>query len=105
MLREVLHQRGNGLRFLQFGVEIRLKHLNESPLRPAVVVGVAGAYLAVPVVAEAYLVELLAVAGNVALGGDGGVLPRLYGILLGGQAKGIVAHGMQHVEAVLAFVA
>ena len=70
-----------------------------------VILGVAGAHLALPVEAEADLVELFAVAGYVLLGGHSGVLSGLYGILLGGQAVGIVAHGVEHVEALRTLVA
>ena len=48
-----------------------------------VVTGGTGAHLAVPVEAEAYLVQLLAIAVNVLEGGLLGVLACLYGILLG----------------------
>ena len=79
---------------------VALEHADERPLRPLVVARVAGAHLAVPVVAEAYLVELLAIARNVLVGGHGRMLARLDGILLGRQTVGVVAHGVQHVEAV-----
>ena len=72
---------------------------------PLVVFGVAGAHFAGPVEAEADFVELLTVAVDVFLGGHGRVLPCLYGVLLGGEAVGVVAHGVQDVEAVEAFEA
>ena len=102
---EALHQLRNGACLLPVVAVVGVEHLDECPLRPLVIGGVAGAHLAAPVEREAYLVQLLAVAADVLLGGDGGVLPRLYGILLGGQPVGVVAHGVQHVEAFQAFVA
>ena len=80
-------------------IEIAVKHLLEGPLRPLIVNGVAGAHLTVPVEAEAYLVELLTVAVDILHRRHLGVLARLYGILLGGQAIGIVAHRVEHVIA------
>ena len=66
-----------------------------------VVAGVAGAHLSVPVKGEAYLVQLLAIAVYVAEGGYLGMLPRLYGILLCGQTVRVVAHGVEHIVALL----
>ena len=76
-----------------------VEHLQESPLRPLVVGRVAGADFAVPVEREAYAVELAAVARDVLHRGHLGMLARLDGILLGGKAECIIAHGMEHVEA------
>ena len=82
-----------------------IEELDESPLGPFVILGVAGAYFTIPVKAETEFVELLAVAGNVLVGGDGGMLAGLDGVLLGGKAVGVVAHGMEHVEATKPLVA
>ena len=87
------------------GVVPAVEELQEDPLRPFVVVGIAGAHLAVPVEAEADAVQLLPVAGGVHLGGLRRVLAGLDGVLLGGQAEGVVAHGVQHVEALVPLVA
>ena len=86
-------------------VIIMLEQLQESPLRPLVVLRVAGTHLAVPVEREPNLVQLLAVAGNIPLRRNGGMLTRLDGILLGGQAIGVVTHRMQHIEAPQTLVA
>ena len=102
---EVLNELDDGLCLVTGGAEVGTEHALEGPLRPLVVLRVAGAHLAVPVEGEAYLVELLAIAVDVLLGGDGGVLSGLYGILLGGQSVGIVAHGVEHVEALEPLVA
>ena len=81
------------------------EHFEERPLRPLVVAGVARAHLAVPVERETDLVQLFAVAGDVLLGRHGRVLARLDGVLLGGQAEGVVSHRVQDVEALEPLVA
>ena len=93
------------LRALQLVVVVALVELDECPLGPLVVLRVAGAHLAAPVETEADFVELFAIACYVLLGGDGRMLARLYGVLLGGQAVGVVAHGVQHVVAAQPLVA
>ena len=84
---------------------VAVEHPQEGPLRPVVVVGVARDDLAVPVVGEAQLVELFAVAGNVLRRRYGRVLAGLDGVLLGGQTEGVEAHRMEYVEAAEPFVA
>ena len=86
-------------------VVVAAKHLLESPLSPVVVTRVAGAHLAVPIVAETYLIELLAIAGNVFNGSHFGVLTGLNGILLSRQTIGIVAHRVKHIEALKTLIA
>ena len=89
---------------MQVVVVIAIEHFDERPLRPLVICRVASAYLAVPIVAETYLVELFAVTVDIFLGCHLGMLPRLYGILLGRQAVCVIPHGVQHIKAVQAFV-
>ena len=101
---ELLNQPADGHSLVEFFVVIVIEKLHKSPLGPMVVGGVAGADLALPVERKAYLVELLAVAGYIALGGDGRVLASLDSILLGRQAVGIVAHRMKDIEAAQTFV-
>ena len=48
---------------------------------------------------QAQAAQLAAHVGDVGLGGDARVLAGLDGVLLGGQAEGVVAHGVQHVLA------
>ena len=74
-------------------------------MRPLVVLRVASPDLAVPVKAETYLVQLLAIAVDIVDRRDGGVLARLDGVLLGGEAVGVVAHGVEHIVSLLALVA
>ena len=91
--------------FIRFLIVPTFKELQENPLRPFVIFGVAGAHLAAPVKGKTYFIELFAVTGNIFLGGLGRMLARLYGILLCGQPKGIVTHRVQHVIALVALVA
>ena len=99
------HELFDGRSLLRSVVIVRREHLLKRPLRPVVIVGIAGADFTIPVEAKADFVELFAIACNVLLGGDGGVLPRLNGILFGRQTVGIVAHGVQDVVAAQTLVA
>ncbi len=105
LLLEVFHEFGNGEGLATLAAVEVVKHLLESPLRPVVILRVAGAHFAVPVERETYLVELFAVALYVCLGGNGGVLPGLDGVLLSRQTVGVVAHRVQHIKSALALVA
>ena len=102
---QMLNKLFDWLCLLQRVVVVAVEHFLECPLGPVVVCGVAGAHFAVPVVAEPDFVELLAIAVDIVHGGHLGVLTGLNGILFGRQAIGVVAHGMQHVETLQAFVA
>ena len=102
---ELRNQGFNRLGLVGLGIVPVLEHLQEGPLRPLVIEGIAGADLARPVVGEADAVHLLAVAGDVGLRSLGGMLARLDGVLFGGKAEGVVTHRMQHVEAFQALVA
>ena len=102
---ELLDELLDGLCLLEFLVEVGVEHLLEGPLRPVVVVGCAGAHFAVPVKGEAYLVELFAVAVDVGEGSLLGVLTRLDGVLFGRQSVGIIAHRVEHIEALQPLVA
>ncbi len=102
---EMGHEFRNRLCFVELGVVVALHHLHESPLGPLVELRVAGAHLTVPVIAETYAVELLTVAGYVIGSGFLRVLSGLDGILLCGETVGIVAHRMEHIEALQALVA
>ena len=100
----MFNQFDDGLRLLRGEAVVGFEHADEGPLGPVVVVGVAGAHLAVPVERESYLVQLLAVVVDVGHGGHLGVLSRLYGILFGGQSIGVIAHGVEHVKSLLSLV-
>ena len=101
----MLHQLRDGLCLLQRGVVVALKHQLKRPLGPVVVVGRAGADLAVPVERETDLVQLLAVAVYVLECGLFRMLACLDGILLGRQSVGVITHRIQHVVALLTLVA
>ena len=100
-LRETLRQLFDGARLLAVIVIVAVEHFLESPLRPVVILRVASADFAAPVEGEAYLVQLFAVAVDIV---DGCNCRVLYGILLGGQSVSVIAHGIQHVEALEAFI-
>ena len=70
-----------------------------------VILRVAGTNLAVPIEAEANLVELLAVAVDVSHGSNLWVLTCLDSILLSRQTISIVTHRVQYVESVQTLVA
>ena len=73
--------------------------LEKDPLRPLHVSGIGGVDLAVPVVGEAEPLQLAAESGDVVLGVDPRDARRsCMAYSLGRQAKGVPAHGMQHVE-------
>ena len=85
--------------------ETALVQLQEPPLRPAVVVRVAGNDLAIPVEAGAHGAQLLAHAFDVAVGPLLRVDAALDGGVLGGQPEGIEADWKEHVVALHAPVA
>ena len=70
-----------------------------------VILRVAGTNLAVPIEAEANLVELLAVAVDVCHGSNLWVLTSLDSILLCRQTVSIVTHRVQYVKSVQTLVA
>ena len=79
--------------------EAALVELQEPPLGPAVVVGVAGDDLAFPVEAGAHRAQLFAHALDVPVGPLLGVDAALNGGILGGQTEGVEADGEEHVVA------
>ena len=104
-LFEVLHQLVDRLSLLQVVVVVAFVHELESPLRPVIVVRVAGAHFAVPVEAETNLVELFAIVVDILESSDFRMLTCLDGILLCWQSVGIVAHWVQHIETLQTLVA
>ena len=81
-----------------------VEHLDECPLRPFIIFGIASTDLAVPVVTETYFVHLFPITGDVFLCRHFRMLSGLDSILFCRQSVGIVAHRMQNVEALQAFV-
>lgn len=87
-------QVGDRAAFLLFGVEPGVEEGEEDELGPAEVVDVGRGQFAVPVVAEAQHLELAAEVGDVLFGGDAGMGAGLFGVLFGGESKGIPTHGV-----------
>ncbi len=79
--------------------EALFEHAQEKPLVPAIIFGLAGGDFAAPVVAEAEAAQRALEFGNVVVGPHAGVRVVLDGGVFSGQAKGVPAHGMEHVEA------
>lgn len=75
--------------------------LLEEPLRPPVVLGVGGVQLAGPVDGDAVALEGALLRLDVGVGPLGRVRVPLDGGVLGGQAEGVPADGVQHVVAAL----
>ena len=82
-----------------------LQELEEEPLRPPVVIRVAGGHLAVPGIHHAHQIELVLGDPNVLLGGYPGRDTALDGGVLRGQTKRVPAEGIEHVVAAHQLVA
>ena len=101
---EMFYQLFNRTGLLPVVVVVAVEHLYEGPLGPLVILGIAGANLAAPVVAETNLVQLLTIAIYILLGRNGRMLSGLYRILFGRKSISIVTHGVEHVETFQPFV-
>mmetsp|Transcript_34161 Transcript_34161/g.113987 ORF Transcript_34161/g.113987 Transcript_34161/m.113987 type:complete len:486 (+) Transcript_34161:46-1503(+) len=84
-------------RLLVLEGEALLEELEEDPLRPLDVPHVRRGELALPVVREAQRAELPLEVCNVLLGRHLRVRARVHRVLLGGQAKRVPPHRVQHV--------
>ena len=82
-----------------------LEQAGKEPLLPAIIVRIAGRKLALPVIAEAKLPELVAHVVDVFTGPPGRRHAVLDGGVLGRQAEGVPAHGLQDIAALHALVA
>src|ERR1700730_3043187 len=78
--------------------EAALEHAQKEPLIPAIVLGIAGRNFAAPIIAEAEAAQDALEFGDVVVGPGAWVCVVLDGGVFGGQAEGIPAHGMQHIE-------
>ncbi len=87
-----------------FLVEPAFEHLQEHPLGEAVELRIGGGEFARPVVGKTKHAQLLAVAFDVGLRGDGRVYAGFDSILLCGEAKRIEPHGVQDVKPAHALV-
>ena len=74
-----------------------LEHLQEDPLGPLVVVRIGGVDLPVPVEGVAQHMQLLAEVLNVVVGHLSRMDMVLDGVVLRGQAEGIIADGEEHI--------
>jgi hypothetical protein len=81
------------------------QHLQEQPLVPLVVLGVAGGDLAAPVDRQAHGLHLALHVGDVVVGPLGRRHLVLHRRVLGRQAEGVPAHRHQHVHALHAQLA
>ena len=79
--------------------------LKENPLRPLVIRGVGGVHFPVPIEREPQAFQLAFEARHVLFGDKLGVDVVFHGIVFRGQAKGVPAHGVQHVIALQALFA
>src|SRR6218665_2747932 len=78
-----------------FSVKQRIEELQKNPLRPFIILRVAGLRFGDPVIAKTDFMELFCEAFDVIGGGRGGMNAVVEGILFGGQTKSIEAHRMQ----------
>ncbi len=85
--------------------EALLIELDENPLGPFVVGGIGRVDLARPVIGKTDLPDLAAEIRDVPFGRLARMGAGLHGVLLGGQAEGVPAHGMEDVEAAHPLVA
>ena len=76
-----------------------MKHLDKCPLRPLVILRIAGHDHSAPVVGETNVVQLHPIPVGIDLGGDCRMLSGLDRILLCRQTIGIISHGVQDIEA------
>lgn len=104
-LGEMLHETLDGHSLIKVEIIIRIEHLHERPLSPAIIVGVAGAYLTAPIERKTDLIELLAITIDIFDSSLLGVLTGLDGILLGGEAVSVITHRVKHVKTLLALKA
>jgi hypothetical protein len=92
-----LNQFFNRPRPIQLRIVVALKHLNESPLSPLIILRLTGSDFAAPIETETDFIELLPVTLNVVGCSNGRMLACLNGVLFSGQAVSIVTHRMQHI--------
>ena len=82
-----------------------LQHFEEQPLVPLVILGRAGGHFAAPVDGQAHRLHLLFHVGDVVKGPLCGRHAVFHGGVFSGQAKGVPAHGHEHVVALHAQLA
>ena len=92
-------QRVDRLGLIGRGVKPRIVQLQKNPLAPLKITGLGGVRFPTPIIAEAQALDLPLEISNIFLGRLARMLAGLDRVLLGGQAKGIPAHRMQHMLA------
>src|SRR4051812_37448904 len=102
---EYRDERCDAFGFFTVAIEPAVEDLQEDPLCPLVIVGIARLYLAAPVEAEAKVVHLLFVVRDILLCGYTRIDAVFQGVLFGGQTKGVEAHGVQDVKSLETFEA
>ena len=103
LLAQNLNKSGYRLSALCLVVVVAVEHFYECPLCPVIVACIACPYLAVPVEAEANLVELLSVAVDILFCCNCRMLSCLYGILLCRKSVCVISHRVKHVISLKAF--
>ncbi len=88
-----------------FFIIVTVEQLQKDPLRPFVIVRVAGLHFAAPVVAKADIIQLRFERSDILLRGFCRVLACIKCILLGRQTKTVEAHRVQHIESFQSFIA
>ncbi len=79
--------------------ELAFEHAQEEPLVPAIVFRLTGGNFPPPIVTEAETAQGALEFGDVVVGPSARVRVVLDGGIFGGQAEGVPAHRMQHIEA------
>ncbi len=95
---------GDVLGLFRLRVEPGIVDLEENPLRPFVIGGIGRVDLAFPIVGKTDAFELRLEFRDVLARGDGGMLARFDGVLLGGQTERVPAHRMEDIESLQPFV-
>ena len=104
LLGEDLHKLRNRACRLAIVTIIAVKQFEKYPLRPLIVVFVAGSHLSVPIVRQTQNVKLLSVSIDVLFGCNGRVLSCLDCVLFCRQSVRIVTHRVKYIEALQTFV-
>ena len=90
---------GAGLALAIVGLRIKpgIVDLQENPLRPPVEILIGGGHVAALIVSQTQATQLALHVLNVRHGGGARVGTRLHGVLLRGQAEGVITQRMQDV--------
>ena len=100
MADQLLYRRS----LIGMSIIIMLEQLNEYPLCPVIIVGIAGAHLARPVEGKTDFIQLFAITAYIIFGGYGGMLSGLDSILLCRESECIVSHRVENIKAIEALI-